>query len=502
MTALSIETLLLMAAAYFLGAMCGCLVRRALYRPAHVQTARGRVDPLPQVVEGKAKRFAQRERAEEKAQASARAEEAAPGNLQRIRNVDGALEAELKKLGVDSYAQIAAWQRTDLNRVEQALGLPKGRINQENWIEQAQILAGGRETVYARRLARGETASAVPTPDEGEVRSPRAAASARAAVIIEPRPASGGAAGVVADVIAAGGGAAHSQSAAPAREISGAIATAAQPRIAAMTEQPASVLAAPAPAAQSTSAHSPAIPIRPTPPKAQDDLRRISGIDAAMEQRLVLLGITRYSQLALFSRADVERLEHELGTEGRIARENWVEQAQILSRGGDTAFAREYDRRAASGPSAPRPIKLADAIEERAARADEETRRAASVELGSLRSVRSEAYQNPEPGPQAAQRAAAQNKLLRTAAGDDLKRIRGIGVLIEKRLRALGVTSYEQIANWTARDIDRVSQTLEFKGRIERENWVEQARILAAGGATEFSRRVDRGEVDTGRART
>ena len=64
------------------------------------------------------------------------------------------------------------------------------------------------------------------------------------------------------------------------------------------------------------------------------------------------------------------------------------------------------------------------------------------------------------------------------------------------------ITSYEAIANWTAGDIDRVSQSLDFKGRIERENWVEQARILASGGATEFSRRVDRGEVETSRART
>jgi predicted flap endonuclease-1-like 5' DNA nuclease len=61
--------------------------------------------------------------------------------------------------------------------------------------------------------------------------------------------------------------------------------------------------------------------------------------------------------------------------------------------------------------------------------------------------------------------------------------------------------NYEQIANWTAADIARVSQSLDFKGRIERENWVEQARILASGGATEFSRRVDRGELETSRYR-
>ena len=75
-------------------------------------------------------------------------------------------------------------------------------------------------------------------------------------------------------------------------------------------------------------------------------------------------------------------------------------------------------------------------------------------------------------------------------------------MLIERKLNAMGVIGYEQIANWTAKDIDRVSQSLDFKGRIERENWVEQARILASGGATEFARRFDRGEVESGRSRS
>ena len=78
---------------------------------------------------------------------------------------------------------------------------------------------------------------------------------------------------------------------------------------------------------------------------------------------------------------------------------------------------------------------------------------------------------------------------------EDLKRIRGIGVLIEKKLNSLGIATYEQIANWTHDDIDRISDVLDFKGRIERENWIEQARILASGGQTEFSRRADRGEA-------
>ena len=91
-------------------------------------------------------------------------------------------------------------------------------------------------------------------------------------------------------------------------------------------------------------------------------------------------------------------------------------------------------------------------------------------------------------------------RIVKSSAVDDLKRIRGIGVVVEKKLHALGIVSYHQIAEWGAADIDRVSEALDFKGRVERENWIAQARILAGGGQTDFSRRVDRGEVDPTKA--
>ena len=204
------------------------------------------------------------------------------------------------------------------------------------------------------------------------------------------------------------------------------------------------------------------VPIRPAAPTARDNLQRISGIDAQTEQRLAAQAVTRYSQIAHWSPADVERFERLLGTSRRIARENWIEQAQILSRGGDTAFSREFDRRAAEAAAQHRPAKLTDAIGEHAAvKASEGPR----PELGALRSVRSEAYQGgAEPGPEAARRAASQSKVVRSATLEDLKRIRGIGVLIEKKLNSMGVVSYEQIANWSAEDIDRVSQIARLQG--------------------------------------
>jgi predicted flap endonuclease-1-like 5' DNA nuclease len=80
---------------------------------------------------------------------------------------------------------------------------------------------------------------------------------------------------------------------------------------------------------------------------------------------------------------------------------------------------------------------------------------------------------------------------------DDLKKISGIGRVNEAKLNELGITSFAQIAAWSPADEARIGDILAFEGRIEREEWVRQAKILARGGDTEFSQRVERGEVDT-----
>jgi large subunit ribosomal protein L21 len=67
------------------------------------------------------------------------------------------------------------------------------------------------------------------------------------------------------------------------------------------------------------------------------------------------------------------------------------------------------------------------------------------------------------------------------AHGDDVKMIGGVGPALEKKLAAAGVTTLTQIAAWTAEDVARLDAELDFKDRIEREEWVEQARELIAG---------------------
>ena len=63
---------------------------------------------------------------------------------------------------------------------------------------------------------------------------------------------------------------------------------------------------------------------------------------------------------------------------------------------------------------------------------------------------------------------------------DDLRQIKGIGPKIAGLLNELGIQRFEQIAAWNATDIDWVNERLKFKGRIEREEWIPQAKALLA----------------------
>jgi predicted flap endonuclease-1-like 5' DNA nuclease len=84
----------------------------------------------------------------------------------------------------------------------------------------------------------------------------------------------------------------------------------------------------------------------------------------------------------------------------------------------------------------------------------------------------------------------------RDGGADDLKKIKGVGPKLEKLCNKLGFYHFDQIAAWTADEVAWVDQNLEgFKGRVTRDNWVEQARLLASGGETEFSKKVDKGDV-------
>lgn len=65
---------------------------------------------------------------------------------------------------------------------------------------------------------------------------------------------------------------------------------------------------------------------------------------------------------------------------------------------------------------------------------------------------------------------------------DDLKKISGVGPKLEEKLNNLGIYHFSQIAAFTPEDITKVDDELNFKGRIERDDWLSQAKTLAEGG--------------------
>ena len=85
--------------------------------------------------------------------------------------------------------------------------------------------------------------------------------------------------------------------------------------------------------------------------------------------------------------------------------------------------------------------------------------------------------------------AAEHDEAVRAAEGpaDDLTRIKGIGPKLRTRLAELGVTRFAQIAAWDEAELARVDGNLgAFAGRPLRDNWIEQARLLAAGDSAAY----------------
>lgn len=486
MTYFVLQSMALLVASYFIGCMFGCFLRNI---EAGVQrsavTERQAVQPAalapqiaaqPQVNPETSRRFREMLEGPGQTQPAAVPRVSAPvptpvagrplpqqptltaappvattmtaDDLKRIKGIGPDLERRLNEHGVRRYSQIAAWTAADVQRFNGDLG-QDGRIQHENWIEQAQILDRGGETAFSRRVDRKEVLAS-PT----DTWSPQVLAGMAAAPVIS--------------------------------------APQTQPDLT-VTPRPVPPTPPQASAAPAQPAGAPAFMRLPAPRGALDDLARIAGIGDSMAVGLNKLGIFHYWQIAAMSPADVARIEEGAGIKGRITREEWVEQARELLAGKPPRARVDRERDLGGQPPAQlatalRPVQSAPAPPVNVIPAAPVAAAAPAVVTG--------APVTPAPSaPLPAQPAVSAPRIVRVAVADDLKRVKGIGVVIENKLRSMGITSYTQIAAWGEADIERVSQALDFRGRIERENWIDQAKILARGGQTDFSRRVDRGDL-------
>ncbi len=123
---------------------------------------------------------------------------------------------------------------------------------------------------------------------------------------------------------------------------------------------------------------------------------------------------------------------------------------------------------AAAAPKKAKAEKPAVKAEKPAAKAEKPAAKAEKTEKPAAKAEKAE-----KPAAKA-EKPAAKGK------GDDLQQLSGVGPALEKKLHEAGVTTFAQIAAWTDKDVAEMDEKLSFKGRIEREGWIEQAKKLAA----------------------
>jgi len=208
-----------------------------------------------------------------------------------------------------------------------------------------------------------------------------------------------------------------------------------------------------------------------------DDLKLIKGIGPKNEKACNGLGIYQFRQIADWTPDEAIWVGHHIAFPGRIERELWIAQARLLASGGET----EHSRAVKSGS-----LVVDDS-------ADEPLDQAAADLLAATLPAPAAAVEGED------KHAGRRPFGLESAVGepDNLKKIRGIGPQNERRLHALGIWHFSQIAGWSEDNVKWVGSYLAFAGRIDREKWIAQARDLAAGKDTEFSRRVAAGKVAT-----
>ncbi len=249
---------------------------------------------------------------------------------------------------------------------------------------------------------------------------------------------------------------------------------AARPK-AAPAPAPAPAAAAAAPAAPAPAPPPPAPPVSSisvttgsgAPVKADaggagpsDDLTRIRGIDTLVQKQLKELGVRRFSDIAALTAVDVNGLNDRLGAKGRIEQENWLGQAQILATGGETYYSRRVDR-GMPVPEFTEPASLAPA-----------------------------ATAAPAPAPKPAEASTLPRSPSARGPSDDLTRIRGIDNAVQAQLNELGIRHFDDFRSLNAADLKTLNERLGLAGRIEQENWLGQAHVLATGGETYYSRRL------------
>jgi predicted flap endonuclease-1-like 5' DNA nuclease len=203
----------------------------------------------------------------------------------------------------------------------------------------------------------------------------------------------------------------------------------------------------------------PASAPRPEGTGEEDDLRLIQGVDDGLARRLQDLGVRRFEQIAAWT-PQQPWIGENLGPVGPQVMRFWIAQARLLAGGVEPEFARMLRK------GEPRRESREAALDEAAA-----GKCLAALPQSIAPHANDEIYAGLRP-----------LALLLPPYGekDDLCQIRGVDAATAQRLNALGVWTLSQIACWSRDNARWISSYLAFPGRVESENWIAQAREVAA----------------------
>jgi predicted flap endonuclease-1-like 5' DNA nuclease len=207
-----------------------------------------------------------------------------------------------------------------------------------------------------------------------------------------------------------------------------------------------------------------------------DDLLRISGVGPKNEKILHSLGFFHFDQIAAWTSEQVNWVDDHLRFGGRIDREEWINQARLLANGDEAQFAKLYGTGGeGSKESGLRTVR--GPIEKAAVATPAATLMSSADKAADDKAAASGKMNKPKGISKA-----------RGGKADDLQRISGVGPKNESILHSLGFFHFDQISAWTATEVNWVDDHLRFGGRIKREEWIRQARLLAEGKEAEFAK--------------
>lgn len=168
----------------------------------------------------------------------------------------------------------------------------------------------------------------------------------------------------------------------------------------------------------------------------------------------------------------------------------WLLKTMFCEEAGQTQSAAASSTSAMeASASVSKTSRAANAVKKPAPKAKSAAKKTAAKATTSTAKTKSAPAAKSAPKPAAKKPAAAKFYRKPPAKIDDLKLISGVGPKLEKTLNEIGIYQYDQISSWKKADIAKVDDKLKFKGRIERDDWIKQAKALAKGGDTTSSKK-------------